>query len=357
MKTFLRILKWVGVFLAVLIAAFFVTRWIGMGLNKRTPDGGINESLFVEINGSRQWINIYGKSLDNPVLLYLHGGPGSSTSTLDYAYTRKWSDVYTVVTWDQRGCGKSYDKSRRETITADQMMADGVVMTEFLRDHLKVDKITLLGHSWGSYFGANLSLAYPDYYEAFIGTGQFIDYDENEKRLHEAALAWSEGDPEGRAIVEQWYSNRDAGFEALTLREEMLERYGYDMMKDGTDFNVFFTALFNPNYSLKDFFTVLGNADDCFEPYAIFLGSDGFSSMSLLGRYAYAMPFYNIDGDMDYQTNFELACTYFQRVTAPDKQLFVMKNATHGLLESRSEEFSGFMHEIAERQHKNSLAQ
>lgn len=357
MKTFLRILKWVGVFLAVLIAAFFVSRWIGRSINKRTPDGGINESLFVEINGSKQWINIYGKSIDHPVLLYLHGGPGSSTSTLDYAYTRKWSDVYTVVTWDQRGCGKSYDKSRRETITADTMMADGVAMTEFLIDHLKVDKITLLGHSWGSYFGANLSLEHPDYYDAFIGTGQFIDYDENEKRLHEAALEWSKDDPEGRALVEQWYSIRNAGFEALKLRQEILERYGYDMMKDGTDFNVFFTALFNPGYSLKDFVTVLGNADDCFEPYSVFLDSDGFRNMSLLGRYDYAMPFYNIDGDMDYQTNFELACDYFQQVNAPAKRLFVMKNATHGLLESRSEEFSGFIHEIAELQAEKSLEQ
>lgn len=350
-------MKWVGVILAVLMVTFFLSRWIGRSINKRTPDGGINESLFVEINGSKQWINIYGRSIDNPVLLYLHGGPGSSTSTLDYAYTRKWSDVYTVVTWDQRGCGKSYDKSRRETITADKMMADGVAMTEFLRDHLKVDKITLLGHSWGSYFGANLSLAYSGYYEAFIGTGQFIDYDENEKRLHEAALVWSEGDPEGRAIVEQWYSSRDAGFEALKHRQEMLERYGYDMMKDGTDFNVFFTALFNPNYSLKDFVTVLGHADDSFEPYLVFLDSEGFRNMTLFGRYDYAMPFYNIDGYMDYQTNFELASDYFQRVNAPDKRLFVMKNATHGLLESRSEEFSGFIHKIAEQQPKNSLEQ
>lgn len=351
MKTFLRILKWVGVFLAVLIAAFFVSRWIGRSINKRTPDGGINESLFVEINGSKQWINIYGKSIDNPVLLYLHGGPGSSTSTLDYAFTRKWSDVYTVVTWDQRGCGKSYDKSRRETITADTMMADGVAMTEFLRKHMNVEKITLLGHSWGSYFGANLALERPDCYEAFIGTGQFIDNNENEKRLYEAALEWSKDDPEGREIVERWYPNRNAGLDFLALRNEILKRYGYDMMKDGTDYNVFFTALFNPNYSLKDYMTVLGNVDDSFEPYYVFWDSEGFRDMSLLGRYDYAMPFYNIDGDMDYQTNFELACEYFQQVNAPAKQLFVMKNATHGLLESRSDAFSGFVHEIAELQH------
>jgi len=347
----MKILKWIGIFLLLLIAAFFITRWIGMGLNKRTPVGGINESMYVDINGSRQWINIYGQNLDNPVLLYLHGGPGSSTSILDYAFTRKWSDVYTVVTWDQRGCGKSYDKSNRETISADIMMADGVAMTEFLRKHLHVDKITLLGHSWGSYFGANLALEHPDCYEAFIGTGQFIDDTENEKRLYEAALEWSKDDPEGREIVERWYPNQHAGLDYLALRNDILERYGYDMMKDGTDYNVFFTALFNPNYSLKDYVTVLGNMDDCFEPYYVFLNSEGFRNMSLLGRYDYAMPFYNIDGDMDYQTNFELACEYFQQVNAPAKQLFVMKNATHGLLESRSEAFSGFVHEIAEIQH------
>lgn len=347
----MKTLKWIGIFLLLLIATFFVTRWIGMGLNKRTPDGGINESMYVDINGSRQWINIYGQNLDNPVLLYLHGGPGSSTSTLDYAFTRKWSDVYTVVTWDQRGCGKSYDKSRRETITAETMMADGVAMTEFLRKHMNVEKITLLGHSWGSYFGANLALECPDCYEAFVGTGQFIDNNENEKRLYEAALEWSKDDPEGREIVERWYPNRNAGLDFLALRNEILKRYGYDMMKDGTDYNVFFTALFNPNYSLKDYMTVLGNVDDSFEPYFVFWDSEGFRNMSLLGRYDYAMPFYNINGDMDYQTNFELACEYFQQVNAPAKQLFVMKNATHGLLESRSEAFSGFVHEIAELQH------
>lgn len=154
-----------------LFAVLLIIRWIGRGVNNRVPDGGVNVSMYVDVNGSRQWIHIYGQDRNNPVLLYLHGGPGSATSLFDYAFTRKWSDVYTVVTWDQRGCGKSFDKSHPETITADIMMSDGKVMTEYLRDFLQVDQITLLGHSWGSYLGANLALAYPEYYEAFIGTG------------------------------------------------------------------------------------------------------------------------------------------------------------------------------------------
>ena len=83
------------------------------------------------------------------------------------------------------------------------------------------------------------------------------------------------------------------------------------------------------------------------EYYSFFL-SDGFLEMSLLGRCDYEVPYYNINGDIDYQTNYSLASEYFEQVNAPKKQMFVMKDATHGLLESRSEEFSGYLHQIAD---------
>ncbi|MBR5018754.1 MAG: alpha/beta hydrolase [Bacteroidales bacterium] len=339
-----------GILLFSLIVVLFSARWIGQGVNKRIPKGGINESYYVDINGSRQWISIYGQDKDNPVLLYLHGGPGSATSLYDYAFTRKWSDIYTVVTWDQRGCGKSYDKSHAETISADIMLQDGKVMTEYLRDYLHVDKITLLGHSWGSYFGANLALTFPEYYEAFIGTGQFIDEEENEQRLYQAALTWSENDPEGRETVEKWARSRETGesdiLSRVLLRNSIMERYGYGMMKDGMDYNIYTTVLFNPYYSLKDLLVSMNSQLAAFLPYSSFVASDGFKEMSLLGRYDYAMPFYNINGDLDYQTSYSLACEYFEKVNAPQKQMFVMRDATHGLLESRSEEFSGYLHEI-----------
>ena len=340
-------LKWAGVMVLSLVAVLFIIRWTGRGINNRTPEGGINESKYVDINGSKQWISIYGKDRTNPVLLYLHGGPGDATSLFDYAFTRQWSDVYTVVTWDQRGCGKSFDKSHPETITADIMMSDGKVMTEYLLDYLHVDKVTLLGYSWGSYFGANLALTYPEYYDAFIGTGQFIDYNENERRLYEAALVWSGNDPEGRGMVEKWAWSMAKGEDDYSLRHGIMDRYGYGMMKDGRDYSLFMTILRNPHYSLKEILKSIRYADESFTPYGAFVRSDGFGEMSLLGRYDYEVPFYNIDGDMDHQANFELACEYFSKVNAPEKELLVMKNATHGLLESRSEEFSVLLHRIA----------
>ena len=161
LNVFFKILKWLFIILITVIILFLIVRFIGQKINGRTPEGGINEEMYVDINGTKQWISIYGQDKDNPVLLYLHGGPGSSTSAYDYAFTRKWSDVYTVVTWDQRNCGKSYSSDQNDTaLTYDLMMSDGVEMTRFLLDYLGKDKITLLGHSWGTYFGSNLALEY-----------------------------------------------------------------------------------------------------------------------------------------------------------------------------------------------------
>lgn len=79
-----------------------------------------------------------------------------------------------------------------------------------------------------------------------------------------------------------------------------------------------------------------------------FFSSEEFASFSLKDRDDYQVPFYNINGDKDYQTNYKLAQEYFEEVNAPYKQMYLMENMTHGLLESDSEGFSEIIHQIAE---------
>lgn len=350
MKIFLKILKYIAMASLSLIVIVLFVHFIGSTINKKVPTNGINESMYVDINGTKQWINIYGENKDNPVLLYLHGGPGSATSDIDYAFTRKWADIYTIVTWDQRNCGKSYDKKQNSiAITKDLLMTDGKELTEYLLEYLSKEKITILGHSWGSIYGANLVLAYPDYYETFIGTGQLVDAIENEKRFKEEATKWAEGDDDTLELVDQLTPEQPT-MEHYNIKNKIMDKYGYGMMKDGSDYNLLATILFNPNYSIIDWVKYFFRDSGVYMDFNL---SDEFIEFSLKDRYDYAVPFYNINGDKDYQTNYKLAEEYFEKVKAPFKKLYIMEDTTHGLLESKSEEFSKIVHEIANMQKDN----
>lgn len=345
MKKVFKVIKWIAIVICALLVVFFLVRAIGMAVNNRTPDGGINESMYIDVNGTKQWINIYGEDKDNPVLLYLHGGPGSATSHIDYAFTRKWADVYTVVTWDQRNCGKSYDFEQNDIeLTKELFLTDGKEVTEFVLDYLSKDKLTILGHSWGSIFGANLVLEYPEYYECFIGTGQLIDYLDNEKAFIQEALKWAENDSEMLSLINS-LNPENPTIDYFNERNRIMNKYGYGMMVNGADYNRITTIIFNPNYSFSDWMKYL---DIDMSVYYDFFASEEFFDFSLKGKTEYEVPYYNINGDKDYQTNYKIAQDYYEQVEAPYKQMFIMENMTHGLLESDSEGFSKIVHQIAE---------
>lgn len=342
----MKVLKKLLCIFLILIALILILHYIGSLINKRTPTGGINEFMYVEINETKQWINIYGKNKNNPVLLYLHGGPGSSTSEIDYAFTRKWADIFTVVTWDQRNCGKSYNKSQNNiTLTKDMLMEDGKEMTEFIKSYLNVDKITLLGHSWGSIYGANLVLAYPDYYNLFIGCGQLVDIVGNEETFKKEAIKWAKNDEETLKLLEK-VNPEDITPDSIEAKNKILKKYGYNIMKDGADYFLPAAILFNPNYSVKDWFSYFKRDK---EMYLDFFRTDEFKSFSLTGKYEYRVPYININGDMDYQVNYKLSADYFDKVEAPEKDLYIMKDTTHALMISKSEEFSKILHDIYEK--------
>ena len=140
-----------------------------------TAPNGIDEATYVEIGAIEQWITIRGENRNNPVLLFLHGGPGDATNPWGYAAFRSWLKYFTLVQWDQRGAGRTFGRngaSSASTITPDRMVQDGIELSELLKKRLHKDKILLVGHSWGSVLGFFMVKARPDLFSAFIGTGQ-----------------------------------------------------------------------------------------------------------------------------------------------------------------------------------------
>jgi len=64
-----KIFKGIALTMLILIVVFLGVRAIGKAIYNQTPEGGINESMYVDINGTKQWINIYGEDVNNPVFI------------------------------------------------------------------------------------------------------------------------------------------------------------------------------------------------------------------------------------------------------------------------------------------------
>src|SRR3984893_952822 len=166
---------------------------------------GIDEGQFVKIGGIEQWITIRGWDHDNPVLLFLHGGPGDVTNPWAFALFAPWEKLFTVVQWDQRGAGRTLRKTGSTvgpTITVDRMVHDGIELAEYLRKHLGKEKIIIVGHSFGSILGTRMARARPELFYAYVGTGQVADATKNNSANYEALLKKAKATADQRAIDE-----------------------------------------------------------------------------------------------------------------------------------------------------------
>jgi pimeloyl-ACP methyl ester carboxylesterase len=177
--------------LAVAIALPGTTAPI-LGSDGRPLAGSVAELTTVRLGGHDQTMMIRGRSIESPVLLYLAGGPGGT----DLGAMR--ADVgleqeFVIVTWDQRGVGKSYAAlDPVETMTVDQAVADTIELTNYLRDRFDEERIYIVGNSWGSFLGALAVQQQPELYYAFVSTGQMVSTVATDTMFYEDTLAWAE---------------------------------------------------------------------------------------------------------------------------------------------------------------------
>jgi proline iminopeptidase len=147
------------------------------------PPGGIDDLKAVDIGGIKQWIRVRGNDPDNPILLFIHGGPGSPMMPQSWIFQRPLEDFFTVVQWDQRGAGKTFatsDRPPQDPLTLQQMQSDAEQLVDYLRKTYGKKKIFVMGHSFGSIIGMRVALHRPDALYAYIGVGQMVNAVDNE---------------------------------------------------------------------------------------------------------------------------------------------------------------------------------
>lgn len=297
----------------------------------RVIEGSIAVFEDVELGGQKQTLLIRGKNINNPVLLYMHGGPGSSELPLVRHFNAALEDYYTVVIWEQRGAGMSYSPFIDDrTMTIDQFKADAHELVLLLRNRFHKEKIYLVGHSWGSFLGLSLAQKYPMLFHAYVGIGQDICFAEGEKISMRYVLQKAEESNNRKALFElqsikEYPSSAKGWLADVSTQRKWLGRFGGIMYgKEGMG-SLF--AIDRPQeFGIFDFIPfALGSYYSLRKLWPQILDSGDFR----ISAQRIDVPVYLVTGRHDYNVPFELTEEYYNKLVAPRKKLIWFEKSAH----------------------------
>ena len=305
-----------------------------------TPNG-VDDALFVEIGGTQQWVTIRGQDRANPVVLVLHGGPGSAIAGLAPAFV-PWERDFTVVQWDQPGAGRTFRAAGRSIapdLTIESMVEDGIELAEWLRTRLGKDKIVLLGWSWGTILGVNMVEERPDLFSVYVGTGQVVAMQEGEAIAYANVLAKARLRNDAAAIAELEALGPPpyAGLEEISTQRKWATTYEVGMPLEAA---FVLPQLFAPRTQIADIYD-LALATAAAGTHFVGAEMNGPMTQVDLRRLgsAFAVPIFLIQGTADDFTPAELSRAWLDSVSAPQKEFIPIETAGHFALTAHGEEF------------------
>lgn len=289
----------------------------------------ISELRPIQVNGRTEWLTIRGQDRTKPVLLFLSGGPGGSQLATARYYFAPLENDYVVVTWEQPGAAKSFGAIAPENITLDTYLDDGAAVVQALRTEFGHDKVFLMGESWGSALGLMMIEQHPEYYAAFLGTGQMVAFLETEKIDYAMALqdAQARGD---QALVARLTAQGPPPYDtdvAWKTNAYLSPLYGVTA-RTGQIGSAPFSTMDGPlgvEYGLWDkvmFFWGLLRTFDTFYPslYPIDLRTSAATQQ---------VPVFIFHGRYDYNAPLSLVEDYYATLSAPAKQLTIFEHSGH----------------------------
>jgi pimeloyl-ACP methyl ester carboxylesterase len=298
------------------------------------PDGGtvprsVAELTRVEIGGHDLAMMIRGHSVDDPVLLFLAGGPGGSELGAMRRHLEGLEEGFVVVTFDQRGTGKSYDQLEpTSTLTLDNAVRDVLEVTGYLRERFGEERVYLVGQSWGTTLGVLAVQRAPELFHAFVGVGQMVSQRDTDRIFYADTLAWARetGDT---GLVATLTENGPPPYEdtldyEAALSHEM-DMYPYDHGHNSEGEGGFSENLFVKEYSLTEQVHALGATMDVFSIlYPQLQDIDFRTDATRLD-----VPVYLVQGRYEAPGRAELAGEWFEMLEAPSKEMIVFETSGH----------------------------
>lgn len=166
-------------------------------------NSSIDVAQFAPIGGIEQWITIRGDRCDNPVILFLHGGPGNTLSPFAGSIYGAWEKSFTLVQWDQRGAGRTFGRNPSQgesALTVERMADDGVQVAQYVATRLGQKKVILMGSSWGSILGIHMIRSAPALFHAYLGSAQVVSSRSNQGSSYAAVLALARAAEDAKTV-------------------------------------------------------------------------------------------------------------------------------------------------------------
>lgn len=315
-----------------------------------TPNG-VQESFIATLGGAREYVSVRGADRSNPILLYIHGGPASVELPISWSFQRPWEDYFTVVEWDQRAAGRSWKLNDPETIKPTLKLEtyrdDAIELIELLKARYGQKKIFVLGHSWGSAVGLSVAVKRPDLLYAYIGMGQLIDFQKNEKQSYDRVME------QARAA-----GNQDA-LKELSAIAPYPGSGNFDVAKTGVErkWSVYFGGLAASRKD-GDYYTHMGRLSPEYgqaDREAWDAGSDfsmtnlfpTLSTLSFEDVHKLEVPIFLFLGRHDTTTPSSIAADWLSRLKAPAKSLIWFENSSHlPMIEEPGHTFEALVNKI-----------
>lgn len=294
---------------------------------------GIQERYKAQIGGIDQWVYVRGQNKDNPMILFVHGGPASPISPVMWMFQRPIEEYFTVVNYDQRASGKTYNANDtlrlNNTIKIDQYVDDAIQLAELIKQKYKKKKVILIGHSWGTVISMNAALKRPDLFYAYVGIGQVINTKDNERlsvdyAVKEATRLKNTTALKELASIAPYPGNIPITRQRIIIARKWPQYYGgLTAFKDNSKY--FFQApLLSPEYSDIDAEAIgKGSLFTLGKILPEFLQVD-FKSIK-----KFPIPVFMFMGRHDYTTPSESTEKWIQNVKAPTKKGIWFENSAH----------------------------
>ena len=323
--------------LIIFLTVLFLARIVN-SVRFHLPDG-VQEKIYIQLGGIEQFVNIRGQSAENPVIIWLHGGPGSPDTFVTTTFQQKLEADYTFIRWDQRGCGRTYYKNKTAPVSWELLFADLNELVAYANARFN-QPVIIVGHSWGSVLGSTYAAAHPEKIAGYVGIGQSTDFRESEKLAAEKAIEMAHAvgnETDAMKIAELYQSYLSTGYASeradanAFLRFVRLRELTANYLSPN-DRDPAFTILTSPDFGWNDLRWQLRSKITVEQ----FLESHQslYIAMSVyFVPHTFDVPVMFIQGENDYVCSTVLVKEYQASVSAPRSEIFIMPGLGHSPME------------------------